>query len=276
WPYISFWLPVLIGLLALPVPLLGNFHIESALLAALIGCFWGGISGCRIYRRQSDWEKIRFILRELYLAGLPLFIFSLLTGCFNWNGLGFWVLYPIPSVLFGYAFGRMLRRWNLPFSKWIVAIFLLLIAVGIPLIEFFNLPQVYFFNHTWGGWPGPVYDETITISWPLLFFRIITLLWAALFWFSPDFQKSWIPKIISALSVAGLVAGYFFLPQLGIVSPRGYIQKQLGGRKETSHFTIYFEKKHFTQDEIELAGLEHEFYFQQITQALQLNGKKFK
>src|SRR5699024_3537661 len=67
-----------------------------------------------------------------------------------------------------------------------------------------------------------------------------------------------------------------FLPQLDIVSPRGYIQKQLGGRKETSHFTIYFEKKHFTQDEIELAGLEHEFYFQQITQALQLNGKKFK
>ncbi len=271
-PYASLWLPLLVGLALIPVPLLGNFHIESALLAALVGCFCAALKGCRpLLQQQTNSGRILFILQILYLAGLPLFLYAVFTDCFSWSGLGFWILYPIPSVLFGYAFGRMMRLFHIPFRKTIVVLILIFIAIGIPLIQFFNLPQVYFFNHIWGGWPGPIYDETIQVSWPLLFFRLMTLAWAALFWFLPVFSKSFKAKIVVGFCVGGLTLGYIFLPQLGIVSPRNYIQKALGGVKETPHFVIYYEKSGYTKDEISLIGLEHEFYFEQISETLQIS-----
>lgn len=271
-PYSSYWAPVFIGVLLLPIPLLGNFHFESALLAALIGCFWAGIKACAITHNQSDGGQIGFILRIIYLAGLPLLIFAIFTGCFSWNGLGFWILYPVPSVFFGYSFGRMLRLWQVPFRRWITVLFLLFVGTGILLIEFFNVPQVYFYNHVWGGWPGPIYDETIAVSWALVFFRILTFLWAALFWFLPSFYKSVKLKTVIFFCIGCLVTGYLILPRLGILSPRSYIQKQLGGVKQTEHFIIYYEKQGFTKDEIRLIALEHEFYFQQITEALSIDG----
>ncbi len=271
-PYISVWLPLLAGVLLLPVPLLGNFHIESALLAATVGCFWAAMSGCKqLLPQETNRRRILFILRTLYLAALPLLLFAVFTNCFSRNGLGFWVLYPIPSVLFGYSLGRMLRLWEIPFRKALAVFILLLIAIGIPLIQFFNLPQLYFFNHVWGGWPGPIYDETIQVSRPLLFFRLMTLAWAVLFWFLPVLSNSLRAKIVAGFCVAGLIVGYIFLPQLGIISPRSYIQKQLGGVKETSHFIIHYEKSGYTKDEISRISLEHEFYFKQITEALQIS-----
>lgn len=270
-PYISLWLPALIGLLLLPVPLLGNFHIESALLAALVGCFWAGVSASSLRGENSDWNQISFILGQLYLVGLPLLCYAIFTGCFSWSGFDFWVLYPIPSVLFGYSFGRMLRLWSVPYRRWITILFLLFVAIGILLIEFFNLPQVYFFNNVWGGWPGPIYDETVTVSWSLVFFRGITLLWTILFWLLPLFKKSKLAKSAIFSCVFGLIMGYSFFPKLGITSPPRYIQKQLGGVKETSHFIIYYAKTGFTPSEINMVALEHEFYFQQIVKKLNLN-----
>lgn len=270
-PYISLWLPALIGLLLLPVPLLGNFHIESALLAALVGCFWAGVSACSLRGENSDWNQIGFTLGRLYLVGLPLLCYAIFTGCFSWSGFDFWVLYPIPSVLFGYSFGRMLRLWSVPYRRWITILFLLFVAIGILLIEFFNLPQVYFFNNVWGGWPGPIYDETVTVSWSLVFFRGITLLWTGLFWLLPLFKKTKLAKSTIFSCVFGLIMGYSFFPKLGITSPPSYIQKQLGGVKETSHFIIYYAKTDFTPSEINMVALEHEFYFQQIVKKLNLN-----
>lgn len=267
---VHLWLPVLIGIMLLSVPLVRDLHIESALVAALASCFWAGWTACKSINDSTDRTQIRFILQAVYLFGFPLFLFAAFTGCLSWHGLGFWILYPVPSVFLGYSLGRLLRLWRVSYRHWWVSVILFMIAVGGLLIEFFSFPQVYFFNHVWGGWPGPIYDETVKVTWSLIFFRSLTLLWAGLLWLVPVQPKSTAVKIGVASCVLLLALGYSQLAEMGIISPRSYVQTQLIGMKQTSHFKIYYDTAAYTKDEIRFVAKKHEFYFQQIAQRLDI------
>src|SRR6056297_2126819 len=170
-------LPVVLGLVALTIPLLRDFHLESALLAAFAGYLWAGWKASQKRSKSDDVVQTLSILGYLYLFGLPLLIYTILSGCFSIHGLGFWLLYPVPGVFFGAAIGRLLRLWDVPFGRLLTMLVLLGISFGALIIEFYSFPQVYFFNHVWGGWPGPIYDETVQITGSLIYFRIMTLLW---------------------------------------------------------------------------------------------------
>lgn len=268
---LHYWLPLLAGTAMLFIPLLRDFHIESALLVALVGCFWSAWSSCSKESAESDARQIGFIVRTLYLIGGPLLIYSILTGCLSWHGIGFWILYPLPSVLFGYSLGRLLRIWNVPARRVTATVILCFIAFGVLIFEFFSFPQVYFFNHVWGGWPGPIYDETVKITWSLVFFRGLTLLWVGLFWLMPLQPKSVRVKTAVGVCSIMLIASYTQLPEMGIISPRSYLQEQLKGTKTTAHFSIYYDMGHYSEDEISFIAQKHEFYFQQIVNRLNID-----
>lgn len=271
---VHLWLPLLVGVAMLLIPLVRDLHIESALLAALTGCFWAGWRGCKKEIGQADGRRIMVMLRALYLAGFPLFVFALISGCLSWHGLGFWVLYPVPSVLFGYSLGRLFRLWDISYRRFWVAIILMVIAIGGLLIEFLTFPQVYFFNHVWGGWPGPIYDETVKVTWSLLFFRGLTLLWAALLWLVPKRPKSTAVKIGIVGCFILLAFGYTQLAEMGIISPPSYLQNRLGGVEQTKHFEIYYDAGAYTEDEVGFIAKKHEFYFEQITHRLDIEWPK--
>lgn len=262
---------LLIGIVLLPVPLLGDFHIESALLISLVGCFWAGWSACRKWSPQVDGQRIASLLATLYIVGLPLFIYALVTDCLNLHGMGFWILYPVPSVFLGYSLGRLLRKWAINYRRWLITAILLFIAVGVLLIEFFNFPQVYFFNHVWGGWPGPIYDETVTVSWSLVFYRGLTLAWAGLLWMLPQFDSSRRAKAVVISCAVLLVIGYSQLAEMGVITPRSYLKSQLSGFRETSHFKLYYDEHSYSDSEIAFYAAEHEFYYQQLTERLNLD-----
>ena len=62
--------PIVVGILLLAVPLVGDFHIESAVLASLAGCLWAGISACNHSSSSSDfWDALR-ITGYLLLVGV--------------------------------------------------------------------------------------------------------------------------------------------------------------------------------------------------------------
>jgi tetratricopeptide (TPR) repeat protein len=269
---LKYTLPILIGIACLFVPLIQHLHIESALAAALAGCFWAGWVAAGPKRTtQTDLRQCLKITGCVYLFGLPLLVNALVTGCFSFNGLGFWLLYPLPAIFFGYALGRLLRIWRVPYGRLITIILLLGIAVGVLLYEFFNYPQLYFYNQVWGGWPGPIYDETVKVHWSLIWFRILTLLWIGLFWWIPSFLQSIKAEIVVILCAILLIAGYNYLPQLGIISPRSYLQKELRGMKNTSHFIIHYDKNNYSTDEIGFIAQKQEFYYHQITQKLHIS-----
>ncbi len=267
---LRYLLPVLLGCLLIPVPLLGDFHFESAMLAAIAGCFWGGISSSRSILKK-DSKIILSVLTYLYLFGLPLLVFSIITSCLSLNGVMLWVLVPIPSVLFGVALGRFFRKLMVPAPTIFTILSILFIAIGVLLIEFLTLPQVYYYNHVWGHWPGPIYDETVQISSGLLFFRGITLLWVLFLWVLPGWKASSSNKLLSVISITGLCAGYVFLSEFGIVSPRTDLQQELSFHYETDHFRLYADEEFFSEEELDYWALKHEFFFNQITSQLEID-----
>jgi hypothetical protein len=268
--YLKILVPIFIGIVLLFIPLLGDFHIESALLVSLVGCFWAGIRACNKDQPQDDFYSALRVSGYLYLVGFPLLIKAIFTGCFSIDGLAFWVIFPLPSVFFGYAIGRLLRIWNLPFRRMITVAILLAVGVGIFLYELLNYPQVYFFNHVWGAWPGPIYDEVIRASGTAIFFRSLTVLWAVLLWHIPLLYKDQYAKWIVGFATIAIALSYTNLTEFGVISPRSHLQKVLGGHKTTEHFELYYDRDLYSDYEINLLATEHEFYLDQISDQLEL------
>ncbi|MFH5882959.1 hypothetical protein ACG2F4_01515 [Halalkalibaculum sp. DA3122] len=252
------------------IPLVSDFHIESAIIAAATGAFWGGISGSETGRSKPDLRCVMEILAALYLLGLPLLFYAVVTGCYTVHGLGFWLFLPAPSVFLGYGTGRLFRLFKVPFPRFLTLGTLSLIAAGGLLYEFFTLPQLYFFNHVWGYWPGPIYDEAVHFPLSLVGFRFLTLCWVLLVWLIPVLHKDRFYKWIVGLATLGLVLGYTQLEQMGIVTPREYLQQQLGGVLETEHARLYYDEKAFSPSEIDRLGMETEFYVSQVQKALEI------
>ncbi|MEQ9308032.1 MAG: hypothetical protein RLN90_01155 [Balneolaceae bacterium] len=266
---LKYLLPVLLGVFLIPIPLLGDFHFESALVAATVGCFWGGIVSSKLILKK-DSSVVLKVFRAIYLFGLPLLFYSYYSNCLSWHGVGFWLLIPIPSVLFGVAMGRFYRKLTVPFPTFLTVFSLLFISIVVLLMEFFTLPQVYFFNHVWGAWPGPIYDESVTITFSLFFYRGITLLWILLLWFLPDWKRSLITKLIVLISITLLIPAYFSLADFQIITPRSELKSRLT-LYQTEHFDIYFSEERFSVHEIEYWALKHEFHFNQIVNQLEID-----
>lgn len=256
------------------IPLLRDFHFESSLIAAVVGCFWAAISLSRSKQQNSDVRRTLNILGLVLLIGVPLFLSSLFSGCLSFDGFAFWVLLPIPSVFFGASLGRLFRLLSFPKPTLFSISILLLCGVGVLLIEFFTLPQVYFFNHVWGAWPGPIYDETLRVGESLLFFRWITFLWIVLLWMIPDWSSSTQNKIVTSLVFICLMLSYLNLNEMNIITPRESLQKELSGHVESEHFDIYYSNSSFTEDEISFWLTKHEFYFDQIITTLDITWPK--
>jgi hypothetical protein len=108
--------PILIGIGLLFIPLVGDFHIESALLVSLVGCFWAGIRATG-GSKEKDFYAALSIVGYLFMVGLPLLINAVATGCFSIHGLAFWLLFPLPSVFFGYATGRLIRSLTVSYAR---------------------------------------------------------------------------------------------------------------------------------------------------------------
>ncbi|WP_138431214.1 hypothetical protein [Fodinibius saliphilus] len=220
---------------------------------------------------RSDFYEALWIGFYLFLAATPLLIKALITGCFSIHGLGFWLIFPLPSVFFGFALGRLFREWKLPFARSITVMVLAIIAIGFFIYELLTYPQVYFFNHVWGGWPGPIYDEAVVVTDAAVFFRMLTVLWAIFIWHLPTMSKDKYSAWIVVLSCFSMALFYPQMPEMGVVAPPAHIQAELGGHKSTKHFELYYDQNRYSTDEINRITKEHEFYFSQITDELQLS-----
>lgn len=157
-----------------------------------------------------------------------------------------------------------------PIPATLTVLTLLFISVVVLLIEFLTLPQVYFFNHVWGAWPGPIYDETVKVGWNMIFFRVITFAWILFLWFLPDWKKSALKKVGIITSLLILFPSYMFLSEFGVITPRSALQNQLKAYK-TKYFDIYYSGRHFSTEEIEYWALKHEFHFHQIVDQLEID-----
>ena len=258
---------LLAGCLVLFIPLVRDLHIESALLAAITGCLIAVIHAAR-GNRSTDLRRVGGLITVIYTAGLPLLIYALAVGCYSFHGLGFWIFYPSFSILFGYSITRFFRITGYRrASLWGLTV-VLFVGLGGFLLEFFTLPQVYFHNHVWGGWPGPIYDEDVRLGTSVIFFRSITLSWVVLLWVFPDVRRSRVYLFLAAAMVVNLLLSYTRLAENGVISPREWIQRELGGYHATENFDIFYDPSAYSDEEMGMIAAWHEFHLAELTSAL--------
>lgn len=269
-PFIKLFWPFGIGIVLLWIPLLRDLHLESALLTATLVCFWGSLKASD-KTSSNDFNIISELSLKILLLALPLLIHGAFSQCLSWTGVGLWLLLPFPSLLFGVSIGRFVRIMKFPIPKILSFCMLVLIGFGILLYEFLTLPQVYYFNHVWGFWPGPIYDDEIQITIGLIWFRLTTMSWIFLLWVLPNIKtktKHHLSILISCVCIASI---FYLHPQLGISTPREYLKTQLPEVIRTDHFVLYFDQDNFDHEERAYWAARHEFHFQQIIQLLEID-----
>lgn len=233
---------------------------------------------------------------HLLLLILPLIVTTInmlaVKNCSYVEGLGFYVLITLVTVLFCISLGGLcsvfFRRSRLSYFFIVPLIFAHVLWLG-----YFS-PQIYAYNLILGYFPGFSYDEVLTITPTLVFFRVITLI-AAAFCFllsmlliresnvrngfvakllnlAKHFVQGWDNQKTLFLSTTGfLVVMWMFRVDLGFESSRRAIERELDRVVRTDHFLIRYAEGSFTEDEIRWIAAEHEFRFHQVAQKLQIS-----
>ncbi len=259
------------GILAAWLPLVGNLHFESAFLAAWIGIFFSIWNGKKVSAtRDEDIFRLLLVLFYVYLSAVPLLLKDIWTGCFSVDGLGFWLSIPSASVFFGFALVRFFRRMVGRFPGLLAGSVVILVGVGGFLLEFYSYPQVYFYNHVWGYWPGPIYDEQVTLNGSLIFFRGLTILWGLLLWFLPDYRDSTSARRLIWLILVGLLLGYLNMGQMGLRRPPSALQQHLDESLTSQHFRLHYEGERWDDRKASYYRARHEFFYRQAADPLQL------
>lgn len=241
---------------------------------------------------------------NLTLLATPLIIILLnafrVKNCDFLEGFAFFLLLPVVSCVYATAGGTffglwLTRRWTACLA-YFAYIFVTLVVLVHNLI--FH-PPVFGYHATFGYFPGPIYDEQISITDTLIIARGTTLLLA---WFLLILSASTleirrhtqlIPKLrwqklcqlklnfedlsrrILLVSVLGILTIiYCYRGELGLRPTRGYIEKTLGGLRETAHFKIFYERGSNVEREIEQIEQDHEFRYAQLTRYFQIQPKQ--
>jgi hypothetical protein len=256
----------LLGLILVWIPLVQQLHYESAALVALL-------FGFRATWLAADHPQRSALIRVLasaYCVAIPLFIYTLIAGCFSWHGAALWMLLPFPSIFFAFSLGRLLHHWQLSRARLWAMLILVWIALGVWLIEFYHLPQVRFFNHIWGWFPGPIYDEVIHVSPGLVLFRGITFLWGVLLWYLPELSRDkWAKWIIVGATVL-LMSGYLNLVSYGIITPRLELQHELTGHEQHGNVATYADSQDMDPAELKQWDQKLETYWAWLSDTLKV------
>jgi len=295
------------------LPLLGRLGFEFSAVSGLIVTLGSGFVSVRCARQacvilnpstSMPGEKLVLLVSGSILHSFPVLLLplaialirSIFVGiCDFKEGMGFYLLIPGVSLIYGVCVGTFFGllagsqlRGYLMFLGYILFTF---IWAGYLLIF---QPQTFVYSSSFGFFPGPIYDERVSITGTLIVARIIALVISGLFFtlslnlLEPDSMRFnfsrllggnddlWV--VIDRIWLALFTLAYLILfllgPQLGVRSSRSFIRKKLGGFYETEHFRIYYPKGTEAEREIELIARDHEFRYHQLSRYLKVESRR--
>lgn len=255
------------------VPLLSVVHVESSAIVAAAAFFGAGLSTPAFLRSGDRFARI-LALQEAALL-VPWLLLSITAlwqpNCDYIRGLLFFAGFPGVTVVFAVSFATLLHRLPIGRAGWWIAGAGILIIVLPTIFDIGFHPQFYSYNHVYGGFLGPIYDEDPAVRPGLFAFRGVTLLWCAFFLAlagSVERPAARRPRV-GTLVCAALIAGaYLSSARLGFVTTYDRIEDVLGGTHRTPHFEIYYDPSRTSARELRRLVDEHEYRYAQLRDRL--------
>ena len=260
----------------LTLPLVNVFGYEFSALNALLLSFLSGLYIIAYLKSADKEKKVRQKKSLLNVFALMLsvpfiisFVKSLILGfCSFWDGVLFYVVITIPSVIIGGALGSVV----LSFKKYRILSFVLLyiIILFIPVFEIYFNPQIYIYNPLFAFFPGTIYDEGLTVDLKLILYRIFNLLF---FYWILFYSVKWVAKTVSKFILRSfyitiilvVVVFYFFIsPSSGFTTTSSRLQNHLTSYIESEHFIIHTDKR-IGKDDLKQIVLNQEYYYSQLS-----------
>ncbi len=266
------------------IPLTTYFSFEFSFINAILLTFLSGIYFIQVNKNYNGGSK-KFLLKKLSLIYIffvlsPVLI-SIIHAFFSFNcpvihGASFYLVITLPSVIIGASIGiisaNIYKRFQL-----VIFLFLFLIILSIPFVEFYLNPQIYFYNPIFAFFPGTIYDENININLHLIIYRIINLIYSGtiIFIFSNEYIISSKFKRFTFLTSLLLIslAFVYYSSDFDFSTSFSKLNRKLNNIVETKHFIIHFPSQ-IDDDLKKSLCLTHEYYYSQLEKYLEIKGNE--
>ncbi len=272
---------IVLTIFAQMLPLVQVLNFEFSFLFSILVFLASGILTIFYLRKFKTFGVLPAIIRMKYKSYLlllftPLFL-SILSNllfqiCPIWDGILYYLVVVLPAFYFGFVAGAFAFWSNKKFAYLIFGgIFLLFVFA--PILEFYIYPQVYFYNIIVGIIPGTIYDEQILIGSKLILYRLfhfvlLTMLLYSMFKVGSIKKKN--RKLLMLSTFLGAVLFFIAKPYLGYATTKYSLHQNLKMSLLSEVFEIRYADN-LTQKEMQLLGLEHFYYMQEIEQKTKLS-----
>ncbi|KAF0152866.1 MAG: hypothetical protein FD143_794 [Ignavibacteria bacterium] len=212
-------------------------------------------------------ELIAYLLIPIVIGTLS----SLLNShCPVKDGFAFCAAIFLPSFLLGIVLAFYSSSITLKYNRFVFS-FIAVLLLLTSLLEFYLLPQIYFYNPIFGFFPGTIYDEDIAVNLKLILFQLFNFSLFGFGFFLTLKMKNKYKAVRTFVLMLLLVSFYVFLkPLLGFSTNKSKLETELSNKIITEHFEVFLGDS-VKKPEYEFIALQHEYYYERVIEQLQLN-----
>ena len=260
----------------LQVPLAKVFGYEFSSLNAVLLVLSSGFYFISLLKELQKNVEQRKAFRKHGLTAFALFLIlpaavslthSLLTsGCPVTDGIFFYIVLTFPSILIGFTLALICVYVFKKFHKifFIISFFIILF---IPAAEFYLNPQIYFYNPIFGYFPGTIYDEGLRVSFNLVVYRTLNLIYfglIALVLYRCVIGIINLSKLLILAFVVLIAALFIYIsPFCGYSTTFERLNSELYGTAVTKHFVIHYPPQ-LDKDFVKAIIFYHEYYYTEL------------
>ncbi|HWP82977.1 MAG TPA: hypothetical protein VNN76_10025 [Bacteroidota bacterium] len=276
----------LVALLCTQVPLFNYLGFEFSVLLAAVLSFLSGLVAIAYFQTSTSLAETvkKTTLASAVLLFVPLVILSVnalfVKNCSFVDGIIYYLLLPLPSVIFSVALAFLLCALNVRWKKSWFVVALIVILLQIPYVTFAGV-QIFAFNPVVGYFPGITYDESLDILDRLILYRLVIVAAGALFLLAAvllDRKRRGLgllrlsrgEQIVAAVFTVIVVGAIVSSHRLGFSSSEEFVRERLGGFIETDHFEITYPVDAVDEERLNNLVRLHEFQFDQLTRELRV------
>ncbi len=188
------------------------------------------------------------------------------------NGLVWLLLLPVPTALVSGALGAWARfRTGRTRDAALLVGSIELASLGVNLWSLYSGPGFFVFDHFFGYFPGPLYDESVLLTPAVLLFRGLTLCWALVVVAACGAarERSMQRRLAVFAGLTLLALSLAFGDRLGFRTSDAHVARTLGGLREEGPLEIHHPIE-WTARQVDQFAAEAAFRRSQVVQALQL------